>query len=183
MAEIEAAFAAAVRLLLARDYAGAEWSCVQALESNPDRAQGWYLLGRARHELGKLEEAARAHQRAVDLQPDLAEAHNNLGIVLKNLGRVALAVFSYREAVRLRPDYLEAANNLGNALAQLEERDEAIACFQHVIKSRPDYAEAHNNLGLVFKCRADGSRPKRAFARRVVSGPISSRRTSISASC
>ncbi len=151
MAEIEAAFAEGARLLLARDFSGAERACEHALEHNPDRAQGWYLLGRARQELGKLEEAAHAHRRAVELQPGFPEAHNNLGIVLKKLGRVDQALSSYREAVRLRPDYVEACNNLGNVLVQVDRADEAIECFRHIIRSRPDYAEAHNNLGLAFK--------------------------------
>ena len=153
MAEIEAAFAEGARLLLARDFSGAERACEHALGHNPDRAQGWYLLGRARQELGKLEEAAQAHRRAVELQPGFVEAHNNLGIVLKNLGRVDQALSSYREAVRLRPDYVEACNNLGNVLVQVDRLDEAIECFRHIIRSRPDYVEAHNNLGLAFKAQ------------------------------
>ena len=151
MPEIEPVFAEGVRLLLARDFSGAERACEQALGVNPGRAQGWYLLGRARQELGKLEEAVQAHRRAVELQPGLAEAHNNLGIVLKKLGRTGEALSSLREAVRLRPDYLEARNNLGNTLSQLDHRDEAIECFRHIIRSKPDYAEAHNNLGLALK--------------------------------
>ncbi len=151
MAEIEAAFAEGLRLFRARDFSGAERACEQALVHSPGRAQGWYLLGRARQELGKLEEAVQAHRRAVELEPGLAEAHNNRGIVLKKLGRIDEAVSSYREAVGLRPDYVEARNNLGNALAQLDRGDEAIECFRQVIGARPDYAEAHNNLGIALK--------------------------------
>jgi len=151
MAEIEAAFAEGLRLLRAGEFSDAERALQRALGSSPARAEGWYLLGRARQELGKLEEAVQAYRRAVELQPGLAEAHNNLGIVLKKLGRIGEALSSYREAVRRRPDYVEARNNLGNALAQLDHHDEAIECFRHVIQSRPDYAEAHNNLGIAFK--------------------------------
>ena len=60
MAEIEAAFAEGMRLLRGGDFSGAERACEQAIAGNPTLGQGWYLLGRARQELGKLEEAGQA---------------------------------------------------------------------------------------------------------------------------
>ena len=163
MAVIEPIFAEGVRLLVAGDFGGAEHALEQALEVNPGRAQGWYLLGRARQERGKLGEAVQAHRQAVQLQPDLAEAHNNLGIALKNLGRNHEALASYREAVRLRGDYVEARNNLANTLAQLDQRDEAIECFREIISFRPDYAEAHNNLGVALKGQARWGEAEASF--------------------
>ena len=49
-----------------------------ALARDPDRADGWALLGRSQMELGRADEGAKAYQRAVELAPQdsglLAEA-------------------------------------------------------------------------------------------------------------
>jgi protein O-GlcNAc transferase len=153
MAESDAAFAECLRLFRAGDFAGCEQAGLHVVSSKPSRAEGWYLLGRARQELGKFDEAVAAHHRALELQPGLAEAHNNMGVALKRLGRIDESLACYREAVRLRPEYVDARNNLGNALAHLGHHEEAIDCFRQLITMRPDYVEAHNNLGVIFKAQ------------------------------
>jgi predicted O-linked N-acetylglucosamine transferase (SPINDLY family) len=151
--KIDARFAEGLRLLRGGDFSGSECALREALALDPGSSDGWYLLGRACQELGKLEDAVTAHERALLLNPGLAEAHNNLGMVLRKLGRVGEAIISYREALQLRPDYAEARNNLGNALAAVGEHQDAILCLRQVIESRPDYAEAHNNLGVALNAQ------------------------------
>ena len=50
--------------------------------------------------MGRLDEAAACHRRAVELKPDYAEAHNSLGYALKGQGRLDEAVACFRRALR-----------------------------------------------------------------------------------
>jgi len=61
---------------------------------------------------GRLDEAAAALQKAVQLRPGDPDTHNDLGVVLARMGRREEAEACYREALRLRPDFADSHNNL-----------------------------------------------------------------------
>ena len=61
---------------------------------------------------GKLEAAAAACRRALELKPDFAEAHNNLGAVFRDQGKLEEAVVACRRAVEFKLDFAEAHSNL-----------------------------------------------------------------------
>ena len=139
------------RLHAAGDLAGAERIYRRLIADDPDRAEAWYLLGRARHSSGDADGAIDGYRRALALRPGLAEAHNNLGIALNGQGRHDQAVACYREAIRLRPGYVEAHGNLGNVLDRLGHHREAAGSLREAIRLRPEFAEGHSNLGVVLK--------------------------------
>ncbi len=99
---------------------------------------------------GRLEEAATALRRAVQLDAGSADAHNDFGMALGRQGKWAEALPYFREAVRLRPDSAEAHNNLGDALQNLEEADEAIGCYREALRLDPGSVETHYNLGVAL---------------------------------
>ena len=72
-------------------------------------------LGNILRDQGKLEEAGRYYQKALELRPDLAGPYYNMANVLKDQGRLQDALALYRKAIALDPDYAEAHNNMGNA--------------------------------------------------------------------
>ena len=76
----------------------------------PRRTPTWAMSWKA---MGRLEDAAASHEKAIRLKPDLAEAHNNLGGVRKEQGRLGEAAASYRKALSVDPDYPEIHFNLG----------------------------------------------------------------------
>jgi predicted O-linked N-acetylglucosamine transferase (SPINDLY family) len=104
--------------------------------------------------LVRLDEAAAAYRRALQLNENAPQTHNNLGVVLKKLKKLDEAVAHYRRALALQPDYAETHTNLGNALFEQGKLDEAIAAHQWALELKPDFAEAMNNLGNALKEKA-----------------------------
>jgi tetratricopeptide (TPR) repeat protein len=104
-------------------------------------------LGNAILKEGRVDEAIRCFQRAVQIKPGYAEAHNNLGNAFLQTGRVDEAIVQDREALKIWPGFAEAHFNLGLALGQKGRLDEAIVQFQAALKIKPGFAQAHYTLG------------------------------------
>jgi len=75
-----------------------------------------FYLGMAFHHQKKLEEAATAYRKTIDLKPDLAEAYSALGNTLRDQKKLEEAVTACRKAIDLKPNFAEAYNNLSIAL-------------------------------------------------------------------
>ncbi|MBR0565935.1 tetratricopeptide repeat protein [Azoarcus sp. L1K30] len=116
----------------------------------PQFAPAWKALGLSLHAQGKLEDAANALQRGLELTPEDAEGHNNLGVVFQALGWWQEAERCYRMAARVQPGFAGAHRNLGLMLRDHARHAEAEACFRTLIGLAPDDAVAQSNLGLVF---------------------------------
>lgn len=121
---------------------------VELLPTDPEAHSN---LGNMYKALGRFEEAAASHLRAIQLKPDHALAHYNLGIVLRDLGRSAEAVASFRQAIKLKPDFTDAHFNLGIALTDLDRFEEAAASYRQALALQPKFLGAHCNLGIVLK--------------------------------
>lgn len=112
----------------------------------PKAAVGWHALAMSAEALGELDEAERAHRKALQIEPDNADGHNNLGLLLARAGRHEEASKSYRRALRLRPRFPEAQFNLGLSLSAAGRLEEAGDCYRRVLEIRPDFAEAQHRL-------------------------------------
>ncbi|MGD0036094.1 MAG: tetratricopeptide repeat protein [Bacteroidota bacterium] len=118
-----------------------------ATENAPNNARAWYSKGKALEELGKLEEAIKSYDKAVEIQPEYYYAWNNKGNVLDELGKHEEAINSYDIAIGIKPGYYEAWNNKGTTVALLGKREEANKCFDKVIEINPESYEAWYNKG------------------------------------
>ena len=74
----------------------------------------WNLMGVSAAQIGQLEEAAFAFQKAIDIKPSNADAHNNMGNVLKEQGKLEEAIEAYTKALEIKPDNADAYNNMGH---------------------------------------------------------------------
>ena len=59
----------------------------------------WNLLGASAAQLGKLDQAMHAFQKAIDIKPDYAEGYNNMGNVLQGLGKFVEAIEAFNKAL------------------------------------------------------------------------------------
>lgn len=109
----------------------------RSLHADPQRADGWALLGRSRAELGQLDAAATAFARAVQLAPDdagvlveaaqaRAQAHPR-----KAFDDTALQWLQHARAVQ--PDAERAAWLLGIALRQRGRDADAVAVWSALL--------------------------------------------------
>ena len=120
------------------------------LACTPPNPSAHSSLGMALADQGKVAEAIRQYEEAIQLQPDLPVAHYNWGIALADQGKLDEAIQHYRRAVEIKPDYFQAFNNLGNVLGESGRLPEAIQQFERALQVRPDFVEAHFDLGVAL---------------------------------
>jgi superkiller protein 3 len=82
----------------------------------------------------KLEDAAAALKKAIDVKPDYAEAHYALGTVRQQQGNLDGAIESFRQALKYVPHAPEIHNSLGTALSRKGDKDAAQVEFQEAAR-------------------------------------------------
>ena len=134
----------------------------RAIRYGDFRANTWIALGRAHYWIGNVDDAIRAHEKALMLHPNSLNAHNNLGIAYRKAGRPAEAIASLRRAIALFPGFVEARNNLGNALRDVGEIDTSIAVFEKLV-TQDVPAQIHVNLARSYVAKGDMQSAWRSF--------------------
>ena len=135
----------------------------KALEIIPDDAEVHNFV-----KLNKVQQAADAFRRAVELDSLYYEAANNLGYMLFLLKRYREAQDYFEQAIRIKSDYQPALKNLDLVLqvttgsldikafeyseeaATKEDYSEQIPIYIRALEINPNYAKAHNNLAAAL---------------------------------
>ena len=99
----------------------------------------------------KLEDAAAAYRKALELDPYLVAALINLANVHYSRDELAEAQALYERAIGLESDFFEAHFNLGNIYHDLGRFAEAQACYCESLRLNPFYAEGHFYLAVTFE--------------------------------
>lgn len=159
-----------VRLKSAGDLAVLqEFSARHALRKNPWNVWGYYALGNALWQQGRLTEAANVYRAGLKIGPDhtavleraaaagapgvavfLVATHNNLGAVLVRQGKPAEGIEQFRRALELDPDSAEVHYNMGDALRVEGKIQEAIVSYRAALRLEPGFAGAHSSLGQLL---------------------------------
>jgi len=120
------------------------------------QAATYHNLGASLQEDGRLDDAAAAYRRALQIQPDYALSHEGLGSVLRRQGKLDEAIGQLDEAVRLHPGFVDARFNLANALAERGDAEAAISLYEDVLRKQSDgtdprsNVDVYSNLGLAL---------------------------------
>ena len=123
---------------------------LDTVNKRPNNPRAHENLGVALERAGRLPEAIRQFEIALQINPDAIKANNNLGIALGEAGRLDEAVAHFRQVLEADPGFADAHCNLGFALVQLGRSQEAIDHFQQALRLDPDLPEAHDGLGAVL---------------------------------
>ncbi|OLC46324.1 MAG: hypothetical protein AUH43_14280 [Acidobacteria bacterium 13_1_40CM_65_14] len=99
----------------------------------------------------KLDEAAAAYRKALELDPYLCAALINLANVHYSRDELVEAQALYERAIGLESDFFEAHFNLGNIYHDLSRFPEAQACYREALRLNPFYADAHFYLAVTFE--------------------------------
>ncbi|HKT81288.1 MAG TPA: tetratricopeptide repeat protein [Vicinamibacterales bacterium] len=99
----------------------------------------------------KLEEAAAAYRRALELDPYLVAALINLANIHYSRDELVEAQALYERAIGLESDFFEAHFNLGNIYHDLGRFPEAQSCYREALRLNPFYADAHFYLAVTFE--------------------------------
>jgi len=122
-------------------------------------------LGIALKQMGRLDDALRVFDKAVQLKPDDAELWKQFGGVLVAVDRAADALVAFQRALQLNPSHWEAAYQSGILLHQLQRFDEALLQFNACDQLRPAHAPTLQMRARAFRalkryqeCLADNTR-------------------------
>ena len=122
-------------------------------------------LGLALKQMGRLDDALRVFDKAVQLKPDDAELWKQFGGVLVAVDRAADALVAFQRALQLNPSHWEAAYQSGILLHQLQRFDEALLQFNACDQLRPAHAPTLQMRARAFRalkryqeCLADNTR-------------------------
>ncbi len=114
--------------------------------------QLYFNLGMAYADLGQMDNAIAAFQRATTLRPDNAENHFGLGLVAVSAGRLDLARQALTKAVDLDPRHWDARIELARLDLDLGRLEEARMQLEAVQGGAPDH-EALQALWRIFHDR------------------------------
>lgn len=107
-------------------------------------------LGNSYNDVGNLDSAQLALERAVEINPTLSESRANLGNIYLAKGLVTEAINQYREALRINPNDAKTHNNIGNAYVQKDWLNYAVNEYHQSIRLDPKFTDAYKNLAIVY---------------------------------
>jgi Flp pilus assembly protein TadD len=144
--------------MLKRDFARAAEFFERAIEEGlrgDSLAEAHTALGNALSELGRLDEARKEHEQALEIDPNQHQAWVNLGVVHRLQGDLDEAERCYREALRIAPEYAELHASLGALHIFRDEPERAIDALRHSISLNPQLPIAHANLAMALAMVGD----------------------------
>jgi tetratricopeptide (TPR) repeat protein len=153
-----------IGLLLQGDLKGAEAAFLKVTEMEPEYADGWVNVARARLQEGNMSGAETMLRKALEVNGELAKTHFFLGTVLKSLGRYDDAVSHLKTAASKYPRDRVVLNQLGRVLFLQRQFAPAIEAFNRVLLIDPEDLQAHYNLMLSYRGVGDASRAQREEA-------------------
>jgi superkiller protein 3 len=135
-----------------QDYATAIPFLEKATQSLPGNADGWALLGRAYHGVGRYDDAAEAYKKTVDLLPDNTSYRATYGLILGQAGDLEGGLVQLQK-VTGTPGYKDAAGwtNLGWIYRNLDKAPESIAAYQKALELDPKLVQAALGLGWAYQ--------------------------------
>lgn len=101
-------------------------------------------------DIGRLAEAEKAYQKAVELDPAYCDAMDNLGRLLRVRGDIKGAVSWYKRSLSIKPDNPIAHQNLAAAYLYQGDRAGAEIEYQWLIHDDPKNPEGHYGLGNLY---------------------------------
>ncbi|MHC4132876.1 MAG: tetratricopeptide repeat protein [Planctomycetota bacterium] len=107
-------------------------------------------LGNVYSEIGDLEYALLALERAVQINPSLAESRTNLGNIYLKKGRIRDAIYEYEAALDINPNEALIHSNLGNAYLEDNWLSYAISEYQQAIRLDPNFVDGYKNLAIAY---------------------------------
>ncbi len=138
-------------LLSMRDHEGAATVGKEAIERDPENAEGWHVVGRARLNQGNLAEAIEMFERAVEINPEHGYALNNLGFACLRANENEKALEALKRAAELLPHVAYVHNNLGVALERTGDIEGAKLAYAKSTSLSPKYVKAKVNAARVAK--------------------------------
>lgn len=115
----------------------------------PSDAHGCNAQGNQWMQTGRVVDAIRAYNQAIELQPDYLDPYFNRGNALLHLQRHEEALASFERAIALSPQLALAHYNRGTVLETLGRVQDAMYSYRTVLEIEPSHVQARFNLGCI----------------------------------
>ena len=133
-----------------KQYTDALFTLERVRVIEPANAEMFFMFGLVFQEMGRIDEAKGAYQKAVESDPDLIDAWINLGKILGE-EKNPLAERYFDNALRVNPNSVPALHAMAYYLAnQKNDIQGSIEYYKKVNVADPQYEEGYFNLGLVY---------------------------------
>jgi tetratricopeptide (TPR) repeat protein len=113
-------------------------------------AEAWYTLGRHMQRSGRLDEAANAYRRALEVDVDYTEARNGLAAISAGQGDIDQAIVILEQLNSARPEQAHVLANLGYARSLKGQYLEARIALEQAAALAPDNASIRAKLDTVL---------------------------------
>jgi tetratricopeptide (TPR) repeat protein len=107
----------------------------------------WDKIGIAYHQLGDLNTARKAYERAIKLDKKYADAINNVGTVFYAQKKYRSAISRYNQALRYAPDSASIYSNLGTAWYARGNIDLMVKAYTKALQLDPEVFEKNSMVG------------------------------------
>jgi tetratricopeptide (TPR) repeat protein len=122
------------QLILNDDFPRAEAKLRNFVLKYPEFAGAWANLGVVYSQTGRLDQAEKALQKAIELDSSIAPVYVRLAFVYRNQGKIQDAVEAYEKSLEKNPQYASAHYNLALLYdLYLQEPDKALQHLQRYI--------------------------------------------------
>lgn len=137
----------------------------QSASASPHAAYavGYNNTGQQLEREGKLNEARRHYEMALEVNPQYAEAMCNLGSLALLEGGDGEAMLHYEAALKVNPNLAPAHLGIGLLHARAGRTQDAFKRFSEVLRIDPDSEKAHFNLGALYNNQGDLAAASRHF--------------------
>jgi len=154
------------------DYASAIPFLERATKGLPGNPDGWALLGRAYHAVGRYDDAAEAYNKAVELAPQNLNYRSTYGLILGQAGQLEAGLAELQK-VTSTPGYKDAAGwtNLGWIYRNMNKAAESISAYQKALQLDPKQEQAALGLGWAYSYTKDYDRAIEAYNKAIQIDP------------
>jgi tetratricopeptide (TPR) repeat protein len=150
-----------IGLLLQGDIRNAEATFLKVTRMEPEYADGWVNVARARIQEGNMSAAEDMLKQALTRDAGLAKTHFFLGTALKSLGRYDEAIDHLKTASAKYPRDRVVLNQLGRVYFLKRQFAEAVEALTRVLAIDPEDLQAHYNLMLAYRGLGDTAKAER----------------------
>ncbi len=158
-------------LLAAGEFGAAATELERAHTLNPEKLSTLTNLVAAYGKAGRLDKAAEAYRRGLEIDAGYYQLHLNFGIVLAHSGRAADAERAFSAAAAADPSRPEPWIEYGMLITQAGQAEEGANRYRKALEVDPDSARAHRLLGQYLALTGEYSEAAEHLTRAVAVDP------------
>jgi tetratricopeptide (TPR) repeat protein len=114
-----------------------------------------YNRGVEYYDQGRLYDAEREYEMALDDDPGNVHAHYNLGVCFHDQGKLVDAAREYETVLRLNPQNARALVSLASVRNEEKREAEALTLLEHAAEADPNSGFPKSSLGAYFERKGD----------------------------